>query len=190
MRLADMILAFVIIGSQAYAQAPTTGVPFAYPELGFRYTPPGTLTDYTAADNRSVQERAAALHTTKVLQVRLSLQSSSEDTYQGWHKIGIETYPRENLTGLSDQATIRKVSRWVAGVGANEVEEPKDARIGDFHFTISSFELREGQRVKHASVYTTVLKGQVVAFAFSANSPEVLSRIEKSISSIEPVAPR
>ncbi|MGP0017688.1 MAG: hypothetical protein ACLPHP_03890 [Candidatus Sulfotelmatobacter sp.] len=190
MRLADIILALVVIGSQAYAQAPTTGAPFTYPELGFRYTPPGTLNDFTAADDRYVQERAAALHTTKVLKVRLSLQSSSEDTDQNWHKIGIETYPRANLTGLSDQAAIRKVSRWVAGIGTNEVGEPKEARIGDFHFTISAFELREGHRVKHASVYTTVLKGQVVSFAFSANSPEVVSGIEKSINSIEPVASR
>ncbi len=159
------------------------------PELGFRYTPPGKLRDFTADDRRSVQERATALHATRVLDVRLSLASPSEDTAPEWHKIGIESYPREKLTGLSAKAAIIKVSRWVAGMGT-ELGEPKEKEIGGFRFMVSAFELREGPLVKHASVYTAILKGQVVSVAFSANSPDVLSEIEASINSIEPLTSR
>jgi hypothetical protein len=189
MRVAHIILALVVIRVPASAQSPAAGSPFTDPELGFRYTPPGELRDFTAVDRESVQKRAAASHTTKVLDVRLSLQSPSEDTAPDWHQIGIETYPREKLDALNDRAAIRKVSRWVAGIGT-EVGEPKESKIGKFHFTVSAFELHEGQLVKHASVYTTILKRQVVSFAFSANSQDVLRKIETSINSIEPLPPQ
>ena len=189
MRLINTILALGVLAARVVGQASMAPSPITYPEFGFRYTPPGNLRDFTAFDKESVQQRAAALRATKVLTVVLSLQAASDDNSPDWNKIGIESYPREKLAGLSDRAAIAKMSIWVAGVGT-AAGVPKEANIGGFHFTVSAFELREGQLVRHANIYTTILKGQVVSFAFTANSLDVLSQIERSINSIEPLAPR
>jgi len=184
-RTATVIVSLLLLGAQTVSD----GSPFVYADLGFRYSPPRNLCDATASDERDVQQRAASLHTTKVLNVRLSLQSLTEDTSPDWERIGIETYPRNKLAGLSDHDAILKVARWVAHTGT-EVGEPRQTEVGNFRFTVLAFELREGELVRHADVYTTILKEQVVSFSFSANSKGVLSRIETSMNSIEALTPR
>ena len=162
----------------------TDGSPRIYADLGFRYTPPEGLCDSTDADRLAVQERAAALHTAKVLDVRLSIQSTTGDTGPEWKKIGIETYPRRNLAGLSDRDTSLKVARWVAHNGT-ETGGSKNVAVAGLTFTGLSFELREQNLVRHADVFTTIRNGQVISFSFSANSEEVLRQIEASIETIE-----
>jgi hypothetical protein len=182
--VAGSALLLATFAAIALAQA-AAGPPLAFSECGFRYTPPSTLQDETASDREFVKQKAAALHATKVLTVALSLESVSGEDSQ-WCRIGIESYPREKLADLTDAAAILKVSRWVAGAGS-EVGEPKQTKAGQFRFTVSTFELHENQLVKHAAIDTAILRKQVVSFAFSAKSLEVLSKIEASINSLEPL---
>jgi len=181
MKIIYAMFALLIVGTQTL----TDGSPLIYEDLGFRYTPPANLCDSTAYDRETVQEKAAALHTTKVLDVRLSLQSLSEDTAAGWERIGIETYPREKLSELNDRDAILKVSRWVARIAKEEAV--REVKVGDLHFTVLTFQLREGELVRLADVYTTIRRGRVISFSFSANSKSVLTRIEASIDSIDPI---
>ena len=180
------ITIFAALLGEALAQAPPPSpAVFTSPELGFRYIPPSGLRDTTLGDQQWIQRRATELRTTKVLVLLLSLRSGADDTSNDC-TIGMESYPLQKLGAATDQDAIRKLSRWVAGNGT-ETGEPKDLRIGQSHFAVSTFQLREGSLTKQAHIYTTILRGQVLAIVFSANSAEVLSRIEASIKTFEPL---
>lgn len=76
---------------------PPARAEFSDAVLGFRYTPPANLRDFTSMDKQLVQQKAAARGTTNTLTVLLSLRSGSDDTAADWRSVGIETYPREKL---------------------------------------------------------------------------------------------
>ena len=177
--------------STSFAPVFAQGRPNAPPEftdsnLGFRYTPPPKMRDLTAIDRQTIRERAAARGTTNTLTLLLSLRSGPDDAAADWHTIGIQTYPREKFGTLSDRDASVKFSHSVAG-NAKEVGQPSDITIGDFHFVVSSFELREGQLTKRARIYTTVRKGMMLSLSFSANSSDTLDGIVSSMKTFTPL---
>ncbi len=146
------IVIFVALLGETLAQAPPPApAVFTSPELGFRFIPPRGLRDTTLGDQQWIQRRAAELRTTKVLTLLLSSRSGPDDNSDDWCTIGIETYPLQKLGAATDQDAIRKLSRWFAGNGT-ETGEPKDLRIGQSHFVVSTFQLREGSLTKQAHI--------------------------------------
>jgi hypothetical protein len=143
------------------------------------------MRDFTEVDKESIQQRAKAMGKTNMLNLLLSLRSGSDDTAPEWHSIGIETYPREKLAIVTDRDACEAFSRSVAR-GGTETVRPLDVQIGDFHLVVSTFELRERQLIKHARVYTTVRNGQLLSFAFSANSSDVLNKMADSMKTLAP----
>lgn len=184
-RLTFLGCIFLAAGALLLAQGPPP-TEFIDAALGFRYTPPANMRDFTSVDRRSAQQKAAARDTTNALTVLLSLRSASDDTAADWHSVGIETYPRQKLGPVSDSDASQTFSRWVAGNG-KAIGVPSDVTIGHFHFVVSIFELREGQLVKHARIYTTVCDDRMLSLAFSANSSDVLNSIVVSMKTFEPM---
>jgi hypothetical protein len=163
-------------------RAPST---FTESALNFSYTAPLNMRDFTEVDNQSIQQRAKAMGKTNMLTRLLSLRSGSDDTAPEWHSIGIQTYPREKMGIVTDRDACQTLSRSVAR-GGTEIGQPLDVQIGDVHFVASTFEMREGELIKRARVYTTVRNGQMLSFAFSANSSEVLNKIADSMKTFAP----
>jgi hypothetical protein len=184
-RLTFLVCIFLATGALLAGQGPPP-TQFNDAGLGFRYTPPADMRDFTSVDRQSVQQKAAARGTTNTLTILLSLRSKSDDTAADWHSVGIETYPRQKVGAVSDRDASQTFSRWVAGNG-KAVGVPSDVTIGQFHFLISTFELQEGQLVKHARIYTTVCDGRMLSLAFSANSSDVLNSIVASMKTFEPM---
>jgi hypothetical protein len=180
----------ILLTAQSFSQGPPLAPSvFRDSTLDFRYTPPSNLYDLTEAGKQSIHERAKAMGKTSTLNLLLSLASGPDDKVSDWHSIAIQSYPREKMAGgLTDREASRFFSRTVAGVGS-ETGQPADVHIGDFDFVVSTFELHEGQLTKHARVYTTVRKGALLSFAFSANSLDALNRIVDSIKSVQPAKP-
>lgn len=180
----------ILLAAQSPAQGPPLAPPvFTDSTLAFRYTPPPNLYDVTEGGKQSIREPARAMGKTDTLNLLLSLVSGPDDTSSDWRSIAIQTYPREKMArGLTDREASQFFSRTVAGVGS-ETGHPADVHIGDFDFVFSTFELHEGQLTKHARVYTTVRKGQLLSFAFSANSLDAMNKIVDSIKSVQPVKP-
>jgi hypothetical protein len=180
------IFTLVILATQSFAQAPSPAPSvFTDSTLHFRYTPPPNLRDLTEADRRSIQQRAAAMGKTNTLTLLLSLRSGPDDAATDWHSIGIESYPRDKFRNVTDREASRSFSRVVSAGAGMETVEPADVQIGKSHFLMSTFELQKGQLTRHARVYTTVRGGQMLSFAFVANSLDVLSRIVDSMKTFE-----
>jgi hypothetical protein len=188
MKIATFTLMILgILAAQGFSQGPasTSAAVFTDSQLGFRYTPPPNLRDLTEAGKQSIKQRAAAMGKTNTLTLLLSLLSGPDDTAVDWHSIGIESYPREKMRSVSDLDASRTFSQTVSGAGT-ETGQPTNVQIGGSNFVVSTFELREGQLTKHARVYTTVRNGQMLAFAFSANSADVLNGIVDSMKTFQP----
>jgi hypothetical protein len=98
-----------------------------------------------------------------------------------WRSVRIESYPREKFGSVNDRDACRAFSRWVSGAGT-ETGQPTDVQVGGSNFVVSTFELREGQLTKLA----TVRNGQMLSFAFSANSTDVLNAIVDSMKTFQP----
>jgi hypothetical protein len=174
----------LILTAQGFGQAPSPApTVFTESTLAFKYIPPPNMYDLTAIDRQAIQKRAAALGTTNTLTLLLSLRFGSDDRAADWRTIGIESYPRAKLGTATDHDAFQKFSRSVAGVGT-ETTPPTDLQIGEFHFLVSNFELHEGELTKYARIFTTVRNGQLLSFAFSANSLTVLNTITESIKTV------
>jgi len=178
MRTAIFLL--IILVPQVVAQNPRPARLFRDSTLVFRFSPPAHMRDLTDVAKQSVQQRAAALGTSNVLTVLLSLSSGPDDTAADWHSVGIETYSREKLDSLSDRDASRTFSRLVAG-GGTEIDQAADLDVGGCQFVVSTFELHEGRLTKYARVYTAVRNARMLSFYFSANSPDVLARTAESM---------
>ena len=171
--------ALLMVGQTAPAQAV-----FTDSILGFKYTPPKGLKDTTASNKEWIEQRAKALNTTQILNLLLALQADVKDTHPDWCSVAIETYPRQRFEG-GERDPMLNMARWVAGSGTED-GDPTESLIGPFQFRVFPFRLQEGPLTKHARIYTIILKGQVVAVAFTANSTGVLTRIEASIKTFRP----
>ena len=178
-----LVTSFTPVFAQGPPPAPSE---FTDSNLGFRYTPPPQMLDFTAIDRRTTRERAVAQGTTNTLTLLSSLRSGPDDTAADWRTIGIQTYPHEKFRRQNDRDASVKFSRSIAG-NAKEVGQPSDVTIGNFHFVVSSFELREGQLTRRARVYTTVRKGLMLSLSFSANSLDTLDAIVSSMKTFAPL---
>lgn len=152
--------------------------------LGFRYTPPNGMQDETESERASIQARAKALHSNKIMDLLLTMISGSDDTAQSWGSLGIETYPRDAFPDLDAVSAEAKMSAWVAGIKSSP-GTPRSVILSGQSFSVSVFGMQDGAIKKGAVVWTTIRKGKLLSFAFSANSPERLKTLAESMKSLQ-----
>ncbi len=152
--------------------------------LGFRYTPPGGMRDRTEPFRLQIQERAKVTGTANTLNAVLAMSSGPDDEDQTWHSLTIETYPRNAVSEPDDAKAAAKMSAWVAN-SKDASALPRTVVISGQSFSVSLFGSQEGTVRKGAVVWTTVRKGQLLSFAFAANSPDQLKTLTESIKSLQ-----
>ena len=162
-------------------QPPPAPSVFSDSVLGFQYTPPSNLRNLTKPENQLIRQMTEETNMIEGnVHCLLSLSSGADATAAAWHGIEIRSYPSAKVgKGLSHHDAASDFSNWVSGTGV--MSKPADIQIDGSPFFVSDFELKEGQVTKHVRVYATVLKGQALAFVFSANSARALNRIVGSI---------
>jgi len=75
------------------------------------------------------------------------------------------------------------MSAWVIGF-ADARPLPKSVVVSGQTFAVSVFEEQKGPIKKGAVVWTTIRRGELLSFAFAANSSEQLKAVAESIRSL------
>ncbi len=140
--------------------------------------------DETDSARESIRSRAAALHTSSVFDVLLSL-GFGDDTEREWFSVGVETFPRSKISITDSSAAKAKINILAAGARASLAGTPRETTIAGQVFTVSEFEQSEPPLLKHARVYTTIRGDKFVTFSFSANSAAKIDPIAESMQSLE-----
>jgi hypothetical protein len=154
------------------------------PDLGFRYTPPADLLDKTTPESRQLRDRAASYSTKLVLPI-LDMSSNDTDTSPEWRQVLIAIFPRAQMPNVTDAVAERKVSAALAGPHSNPVGESQSTTIAGRSFLVSEFTQDEPPLLKHAKIYTTICKTQLVSFIFVSNSAAHVKAMEESVKSLD-----
>jgi hypothetical protein len=186
MKIAIAILCVFLVSRSAptHAQSEPSGALYSNTALRFSYLPPSGMKDKTASTRAEVQAGAKSPHADNTLTIILAMSSGPDDTAVGWHSLSIETYPRKAVADLDDTSAKAKMSAWVANsTGASAL--PRSVILSGQNFSVSLFGAQEGTIRKGAVVWTTVRKGKLLSFAFSANSPKQLKMLAESMKSLQ-----
>lgn len=168
------------LGLAAQARSAT----YSFTTLGFRYTPPLGLRDKTESFRVEVAQRARLEGKFRRLNALLAMSSVAASNDPHWGSVTIESYPRRAVSESDDSKAALQMNAWVAH-SREATALPESPVISGQTFTVSVFGLREGSVTKGAVVWTTVRKGRLLAFAFAANSPEVLERLTETIKRVQ-----
>jgi hypothetical protein len=142
------------------------------------------MTDATSPAGKEARIHAAA-HTSNTTELVLDMTSDDADTAPDWHQVWIFTYPRVQLSNLTDSAAETKINTSLAGPRSTAVGQPRSDVLSGRGFVISEFEQREAPLVKHAKIFTTICKGQLVSFALVSNSAAQVKAMEESLKSLD-----
>jgi hypothetical protein len=178
-----VLAVFLSCQSSAPAGSKASPSPISIPDLGLKYTPVAGMQDETSASNRQLRENAAA-YATKAAQPILELSSDDADTKAEWHRLLIFIFPRAQLSALNDAAAEGKINTALAGPRAVAAGQPHNTNLGGRNFLVSEFEQSEPPLLKHAKVYTTICKTELVSFVLVSNSAEPMKGMEESLKSL------
>jgi hypothetical protein len=183
-----VLLAVTCLCCRSSGDGTSDGSVFSLPDLGIRYTLPAKMKDVTAPEGREARNHAAS-HSSNTLELLLDLDSGrysgGNDRDPDWHHVWIITYPRSLWSNLSDPAAEEKLNTFVAGPRATAKRKPRRVVLAGHDFAVSEFEQKEPPLVKHAKIFTTICKGQLVSFALVSNSESQLSALEESLKTLE-----
>jgi len=154
------------------------------PDLGFRYTPPPGLEEVTQPADREARNHAAS-HTGNTLDLLLDARSKKDDTAPDWHQVWVETYPRARWPKLTDFAAEEKMNVVAAGPRGSAVSKAQSVVVAGKTFVFSEFEDSEPPLLKHARIYTTICRTQLVSFIFVSNSADQVKAMEESLKTLE-----
>ena len=154
------------------------------PDLGFRYLPPTGLKDKTTPEARQLRDHAST-YSAKAAEVILDLSSGADDSSPEWHQVWMFLFPRSLLPNLNDAAAEAKMNAAVAGPNSIPVGQPQPLTINGHGFLLSEFERKEPPLLKHARIYTTICKTQLVSFVFVSSSAEALKAMEESLKTLD-----
>lgn len=160
-----------------------SGDVLAVPSLGITYTPPAGMHDKTTAENRKLRDRAVE-YATKLAVPILDLSSADSDDSAEWHQVWITLFPRAQLAGAGDAVAETKINTALAGPHATPLGESKHVIIGGQNFLVSKFTREEPPLLKHAKIYTTIRKTQLVSFVLVSNSAIQVKGMEESLKSL------
>lgn len=112
------------------------------------------------------------------------MSSGRDSNAPEWGSVTIETYPRNSVSEPDDVKAAARMNAWVAH-SRDAMAQPRQVVISGQIFTISIFGLQEGNIKKGAVVWTTIRKGQLLSFAFAANSAQVLQRLTETMKTVK-----
>jgi hypothetical protein len=92
--------------------------------------------------------------------------------------------PRAQYSNLSDSAAEGKINTALAGPRASLVGQPQSAVLAGRNFLVSEFEQKEPPLIKHAKIFTTICKTQLVSFVLVSNSSQQVSAMEESVKTL------
>ncbi len=156
----------------------------AVPGLGFTYTPPPGMNDKTSAAGVAMRSHAGT-YSSEAAQLILDLSSKDDDTYPEWHQVWVFIFPRAQLPGVNDSAAKEKMNTALAGPHATPVGKPQGASFAGHDFLVSEFEQKEPPLTKHARIFTTICKTQLLSFVLVSNSAQQVSRMEESLRTLD-----
>src|SRR5712664_3809127 len=156
------LLATICLSCQTAGNSTPGATTFAVPDLGFRYTPPAGMKDETSPTAREARSHAAT-YAGNAAELLLDMSSDESDTAPGWHQLWIFIFPRARLSQLNDSAAEGKMNTVLSGPKATAVSQPKSTLLAGHSFLVSEFEQKEPPLVKHAKIFTTICKGQLVS---------------------------
>jgi hypothetical protein len=178
------LLATICLSCQSAGNTTPSVTTFSVPDLGFRYTPPARMKDETSPTAREAQGHAAT-YAGNAAELLLDMSSDESDTAPDWHQLWIFIFPRARLSQLNDSAAGGKMNTVLAGPKATAVGQPKSTLLAGHSFVVSEFEQNEPPLVKHAKIFTTVCKGQLVSFVFVSNSGGQISAMEETLKTLD-----
>lgn len=179
-----LLLAGTSLSCQSKANSTAEGNAFSVPSLGLRYKPPAAMVDHTSPAGKDARTHAAE-HTSKTTDLILDMSSDEADTAPEWHQIWIFIYPRAQLSNLTDVAAEAKMNTSLAGPRSAPVGQPQSRVLSGLSFTLSEFEQKEPPLIKHAKIFTTICKSQLVSFALVSNSEAQIKILEESLKSLD-----
>ncbi len=152
-------------------------------DLGIRYTPPEGMVDKTTPASEQAREHANS-YKARAAELLLDTASPESDQAPEWHQIWIFHFPRAQLPGMSDWLAEAKMNNSLAGPHAVGVGQPDSANLAGHSFLVSEFEQQEAPLTKHAKIYTTICKTQLVSIVFVSNSAEQIRALENSLKTL------
>jgi hypothetical protein len=166
---------------QSKTNSQFSGGGYADARLAFRYTPPKGMRDKTARFGLQIQDQSGVARPFGTL---LAMSSGPDSDVSTWRSIAIVTYSRSAVLEPDDAKAEAQMSAWVAHSDDSSAL-PKSVAISGQRFSVSVFGLQDGSVKKGAVVWTTVRKGELLSFAFAANSPEQLTKLAESMKSVQ-----
>jgi hypothetical protein len=185
-RLAILLLALVSLISASVSESANAQELFSIPDLGIQYVPPTRILDGTSPDGKEARKHALA--NSRIVLI-LDMASHERDTAPNWRQLWIFLRPRAALANLSESAADAKMNTVLAGPRSTAVGSPHSVVLAGHNFVVSEFQQSEPPLLKHAKLYTTSCKGQLVTLVFVSNSAERLSEMEDSLKSLKFSAP-
>lgn len=178
------LLALICLSCQSAGNSTPSESIFSVPDLGLRYTPPTGMRDKTSPTARESRTHAAS-YAGKAAKLLLDMSSDENDTAPDWHQLWVFIFPRALLSNLNDSAAEGKMNTALAGPKAAPVIQPKSILLAGRGFLVSEFEQKEPPLVKHAKIFTTICKGQLVSFALVSNSGAQVSAMEETLKTLD-----
>ena len=178
--LVILLLSVLVLGT-AFGQAKPgldkQGV-YQNQEIGFSFTPPSGLTDVTAKANGSAKPDPNSI---ALLLFELSGPNSND---LQWRGLAVQSYTRAQVSMPDDFDVESRMSRTITGKDWTETAAPTKVTIGDNTFAFSQFQHNRGLLKQYSHVYTTIIHGQLVAFAFTANSTAQLDDMKAALKTL------
>src|ERR1041384_4332278 len=172
------LLATVCLSCQNAGNSTPSETVFSVLDLGFRYTLPTGMTDKTSPTAREARSHAAT-YAGNGAELLLDMSSGERDTAPDWHHLYIFISPRTRSSNLSDSDAEGKMNTALAGPKATAVGQPMSMVFAGRGFLVSEFEQKEPPLIKHAKIFTTICKGQMVSLTLVSNSVKQVSGMEE-----------
>ncbi len=175
-----LLLALTLtVSAQTKSGLDENGV-YRNPDIGFSFHPPSGLTDVTKRSPNSNDDQSAV----KLLLFELSGPDSND---LEWRGVAVQSFPRKQVKVEDDGEAEAKLSRTIIG-NAKPVAAPKHQMIGGIDFVVTEFERHRGLLTEHSKVFTTIIHGEMVAFAFTANSTANIDAMAQCLETLKAAA--
>ena len=181
---ATLFSAIVFLSCQNPETRGTKREVVSIPDLGIRYTAPAGMVDKTSAESRQARDHVSS-YSQRAAMLLLDMSSQDADASPDWHQIWLFIFPRSGLRNLNDSSAESKMSAALAGPHASTVGQPQGETIAGHAFLVSEFQVSEPPLLKHAKIYTTICKMQLVSFALVSNSASQVEVMEDSLKTLE-----
>ncbi|MGZ4814586.1 MAG: hypothetical protein ACXVZV_04210 [Terriglobales bacterium] len=149
-------------------------------ELGFSFVPPSGMRDVTA----KAADPSAAKDPNAIQLVFFALSGPNSNELD-WRAFAVQSFPRSRVSAGSDFEAETRLARTVIGNSATETDPPKKVTIGDRTYALSQFQRVHGAVTEYSNVYTTMVRDQMVAFVFNANSLANLDDMGKVLKTVK-----